>query len=393
MPRKPRFFIRLGAVMAALLAIGGWIPAASAVSAIVGFTLEGDHSYVAGEEVGLGINFSDTTYSGVAEVQVWDPDTSAWITSLEYDMVDGVVDAHVYVIDGKGVSDQWRALVDGVASEPINVTMDAFWSSVTGSMDFSAGQPSSLTVTTNADYMNVPANLYFWDNVSDEWVFYTTIAMTNGIGTFQPHGWRSATYVIGFYEETGEYETFFSDEFDVDVELGTPGTISGTVTRSTDAPATNPDGSRAVWVYGYNATVGQWEVVTGGLDVTDGSGAYSLPGLASGDYKVGFRDDAMNTAFLTPESYHWCEFEAACPYWAGWVDAPSEYWLDQPDLASAEIVTVTAGGTATADAVLEPVAGTIAGTLDVPDTFVSSAACVGAYDSTDELCATACGMV
>ncbi|MBN2176958.1 MAG: hypothetical protein JW722_04795, partial [Demequinaceae bacterium] len=203
-------------------AVGAGALVASAASGTVTLTLAGDHTYVAGEQVELGIAYSDTSFSGVAELQRWDEGNAAWDSILEYDMVDGVVADFLYIRDGLGEPEQVRAVVDGTPSDAITVTREAFESSVTGDMDLLPGDESFLGITTNADYMDGPANVYTWDEATDTWLIYDEVTMGGGVGAFQPDPWRARSYMVGFYEETGEFENFFSDRFDVEVWFENP---------------------------------------------------------------------------------------------------------------------------------------------------------------------------
>ena len=106
------------------------------------------------------------------------------------------------------------------------------------------------------------------------------------------------------------------------------GSISGQVTRDgiarTDAPGY--DDGMAI-AYAYDATAASWLAVAETEIPPDGT--YSIPGLAPGDYKVGFYDRLSNTG------YH--------PH--PWVfGTPTVYFDAQADLASASLVTVTGTG-------------------------------------------------
>ncbi|WP_194409275.1 carboxypeptidase regulatory-like domain-containing protein [Microbacterium cremeum] len=104
----------------------------------------------------------------------------------------------------------------------------------------------------------------------------------------------------------------------VDAVLSAAGTITGVVTDEAGAPA--PD----VFVAVYRAAadgIGDWVESR----MTDASGAYSIPGLPAGDYKL--------------------NFSTSGPLLGEWYD-------DAADAASATVVTVTGGSATTADAQL-----------------------------------------
>ncbi len=124
-----------------------------------------------------------------------------------------------------------------------------------------------------------------------------------------------------------------SDTAGIDASLAAGGSISGTVTDANGQPLQNAN----VTIYRFDTANNYW--TSAGYANADSSGHYTANGLASGDYKVGFRCTAGSGSYLP------------------------EYFNDKPDLNSADTVPVTLGSdTAGIDASLAT-AGSISGTV------------------------------
>jgi len=145
---------------------------------------------------------------------------------------------------------------------------------------------------------------------------YTIVGLAGGsykVG-FSPAFEKKLNYVPQFYKDKPSFaaaelvkvETEKTTE-DIDAELQPGGEIEGTVTAaSTNTALPNTE----VAVLGPNETVE-------GLTITEANGHYTILGLASGSYEVGF----ANPRYIT------------------------QYYNDQPSFASSNPVTVLQGGT------------------------------------------------
>ncbi|GAG38470.1 unnamed protein product, partial [marine sediment metagenome] len=169
-----------------------------------------------------------------------------------------------------------------------------------------------------------------------------------------------AMYVGEWYNDQPDFEsadlvpvTAGVNTSGIDAALALGGSISGTVTEEgTGTPL--PD--MCVWAYDYDMPPDLW-IYPAGWGSTDASGAYTVGGLAAGDYKVQFND---------------------CSYPAMYV---GEWYNDQLDFESADLVSVTAGvNTSGIDAALA-LGGSISGTVTEEGTGTPLPdMCVWAYD-------------
>ncbi|GIG53757.1 hypothetical protein Dac01nite_05090 [Demequina activiva] len=157
--------------------------------------------------------------------------------------------------------------------------------------------------------------------------------------------WLASQYLGGSnLPGTGtEIALVADDTVSVTLAVQPVGTISGTVVYE-DLAEVVGDGYADVLIYTERA-LGEWVQVAcsecgGDVDplastVTDEAGAFTAVGLVAGDYKVGFRPDAAESAYIDGE-----------------IGAPTVFYGGE-DLASATVVTLTAGGARTGiDAVL-----------------------------------------
>jgi hypothetical protein len=169
-------------------------------------------------------------------------------------------------------------------------------------------------------------------------------ATTDVTGTYRLPGLGPIAYKVRFWDGDGNYLTeWHQDEptweaadpvpltsgvtTTVNAELSAAGVIRGTVTAAGDGVPLEDIG-----VTVYDAASGSF--VTS--DSTDATGVYRIGSLVAGNYKLRFQD------------------------YGG--DYLSEYYDDEPDQESADLITVAAGVTTTVDAALTPgavVRGTI----------------------------------
>ena len=109
--------------------------------------------------------------------------------------------------------------------------------------------------------------------------------------------------------------------------LSSGGSISGTVSHDGLSPVSpRPDDGPAAYAFAYNPTSGEWEERANA--VADATGAYTIPGLAAGTYRVGFHSHTSNTGYL-PD------------YWV--FGTPTAYHADSSTIGGADDVVVTGG--------------------------------------------------
>ncbi len=107
------------------------------------------------------------------------------------------------------------------------------------------------------------------------------------------------------------------------------GSISGTITRDGNQPFEVRPAMPSAYLY--NATAGEWQKVTDESVWADPStGAYIIPGLNPGTYRVGFHDHVSNVNYLP----------------VGWeAGTPTVYYDGASTVGAATDVTVTGGAT------------------------------------------------
>ena len=186
---------------------------------------------------------------------------------------------------------------------------------------------------------NIDVNVYNAANDS-----FVTDSDTDASGAYRIGGLAEGNYKLYFYDNNGDYlEKWYDDKPNlsnadpisvtsgmtstIDVQLVQAGVISGTVTAENGGtPLEN------INVTAYDGTTGSYVNAAS----TNISGTYRIGGLAEASYKLRFYDG--NGGYIL------------------------EYYDDQPDMNSADLVTVTAGVTVTANAQLTQ-AGNISGTV------------------------------
>ena len=151
---------------------------------------------------------------------------------------------------------------------------------------------------------------------------------------FVPTSWGPSTaYAPEFWDGAS-----FAEEADVlTITDGSPVTvngalsmgasISGTISHDGLSPVSpRPDDGSAAYAFAYNPTSGEWEERANA--VADATGAYTIPGLAAGTYRVGFHSHTSNTGYL-PD------------YWV--FGTPTAYHADSSTIGDADDVVVTGG--------------------------------------------------
>lgn len=207
---------------------------------------------------------------------------------------------------------------------------------------------------------DVRVTAYAFDTTWDGWEPVTS-AWTDAAGDYRLGGLAADDYRVRFRDTESIHVTEFWDdaaslEAATPIPVGAGATVTGTdavlavgghiTGRVTDAAGT-PLADVTVTVYAHHEDSG-WEEVAHAY--TDGSGAYDVSGLPTGEHVVGFHDEY---------GYHL-----------------AEYWDDVVTLAEATPVGVTAGATvAGKDAELARYAmitGTVTAPLPVGDVVVTA---------------------
>lgn len=217
----------------------------------------------------------------------------------------------LYVWDGQDIVVGPASTVSG-----INAAL-ALAARITGTVT----GPDGLTPLSGISVTAFGWSGFGWDN---SWTVQTRFDGTYTIG-----GLTGGTYRISFEDNNGFYANeFYDNKADVlsaddvtvnagatavgiDAQMGAGDSISGTVTGP---DALTPLAGISVAVY--QPTGFGWEYVK--ADLTDGSGAYTLGGLAPATYRVGFSD---------PSGQH-----------------VTEFYNDKALLLGADDVVITAGG-------------------------------------------------
>jgi 5-hydroxyisourate hydrolase-like protein (transthyretin family) len=155
------------------------------------------------------------------------------------------------------------------------------------------------------------------------------VGYTSSSGADAPEFWNNASTLLTASDITlGDGQTATAD-----AQLATAGAISGAVSDSAGRAMGYVD------VTAYRLQQNVWTVV--GDVNTNGDGTYSLKGLATGTYRIGFRDDSGENA--------------------------AEYWDNVGTLADAQDISVTGGSTTGAhNAVLSPTSSDSVGNLTAP---------------------------
>jgi branched-chain amino acid transport system substrate-binding protein len=184
------------------------------------------------------------------------------------------------------------------------------------------------------------------------WDYLYACDVTDMFGNYTLGGLPPADYNVYFHDPSGNYAsewyddkpdapsgdpvtvTSGADTSDIDAALGPGGSISGTVTN--ESPGDQLPG---IEVCAYHEQLGPgapWNFMVQ-CDTTDGTGAYSVIGLRTGNYELVFRDPAGTYGF--------------------------EWYNDKDSIFSADLVAVTGGAdTPGIDAAL-PLAGSISGII------------------------------
>jgi branched-chain amino acid transport system substrate-binding protein len=184
------------------------------------------------------------------------------------------------------------------------------------------------------------------------WDFWFACGVTDGSGDYTLGGLPTLDYNVEFRDSSGTYATeWYDDKPDhasadpvsvtggantpgIDAALGLGGSISGTVTN--ESPGDPLSDIEVCAHHERLVPAPPWNFMVQ-CDTTDGTGAYSLIGLRTGNYNVDFRDPAATYGF--------------------------EWYNDKGSIGSGDLVAVTGGaGTAGIDAAL-PLAGSISGTV------------------------------
>ncbi|GAA3537967.1 carboxypeptidase regulatory-like domain-containing protein [Nocardioides daeguensis] len=185
-------------------------------------------------------------------------------------------------------------------------------------------------------------------------------ATTDESGGYTVRGLRAGSYRLYFQPQGGvHHDTYFGGTTDfyesgtlsvvvgqstsADQQLALAGSISGTITAADGTPLSD--------VIAHASPV---ESGTGRSAYTDAAGHYTIDGLAPGDYRLQF----------TP------------PYDTAYLD---EYYDNVRSWEDAATLTVTSGGSTTADAALGT-GGTISGTVTDGDGNPASDAWISVYD-------------
>ena len=212
------------------------------------------------------------------------------------------------------------------------------------------GEISGTVSGADGALADVRVTAYAFDDTWDEWSSVTSV-WTDEAGDYRIGGLVADDYRLRFRDSESVHVTEFWDDAATleaatsipvgagatvtgkDAELAEGGHITGQVTDAEGTPLAD------VWVSVYQVHPDWgWDEV--GYAYTDGSGAYDVSGLPTGDYVVGFYD----------------EYEYHLP----------EFWDDAATIEEATPVSVTAGATvAGTDAELARGA-TITGTVTAP---------------------------
>ncbi|SEH04471.1 Serine-aspartate repeat-containing protein D precursor [Candidatus Venteria ishoeyi] len=153
----------------------------------------------------------------------------------------------------------------------------------------------TVTDSTDTAIQDIWAVAYAWNDSA--WV-QVRGAHTDAAGYYEIVGLNPGTYRIGF--ETWKQPDYFAKYYDaasidaatnisvtadnatpdINTQLATPGTITGTVTDSTDTAIQD------IWAVAYAWNDSAWVQVRGAY--TDAAGYYEIVGLNPGTYRIGF---------------------------------------------------------------------------------------------------------
>jgi hypothetical protein len=228
-----------------------------------------------------------------------------------------------------------------VSADPISVT-----EGVTTTINAQLVQGGVISGVVTAEGSGAPLGNVDVDVYEASSGDYVADDTTDASGVYRIGGLVAGDYKLRFRDINGIYITeYYDDKPDfasadpvsvtagmtstANAQLVQGGVISGVVTaEGSGAPLGNVD------VDVYEASSGDYVAD----DTTDASGVYHIGGLVAGDYKLRFRD--INEVYLT------------------------EYYDDKPSLDSADLVSVTAGMTSTANAQLA-LGGVVTGVVTV----------------------------
>ena len=169
----------------------------------------------------------------------------------------------------------------------------------------------------------------------------TKFAFTNANGEYTVEGLQEGEYRVGFFPENSTYlSQYYSGQTSlasanlvlvtagettagINATLIEGGKISGVVTD-----AYTHAGLSKITVYAHTSS-GEY---SGGLAATNAKGEYTITGLATGSYKVGFSWE------YSEAEYKACEHAPRCP-----PKYITQYFNDQPSEATANSVTAAVG--------------------------------------------------
>ncbi len=253
-------------------------------------------------------------------------------------------------LNGTYLSEFYNNAADVESATDVNVTAGQ----ETTGIDAELSQGGSISGTVTDPDGNVLSNVEVTVYRQETYGWAAMSHTTSISGTYTVGGLNTGTYRVGFYDRSNTYATeFYNDATDVDsatdvsvtagqntpnidVQLAVRGSISGTVT--------DPDGNvlSNVEVTVYRQETYGWAAMS---HTTSISGTYTVGGLNTGTYRVGFYDRSNTYA--------------------------TEFYNDATDVDSATDVSVTAGqNTPNIDGQLDvqlAVGGSISGTVTDPD--------------------------
>ena len=200
--------------------------------------------------------------------------------------------------------------------------------SKTSGIDAQLATGGSINGTVTEEGTGTPLADICVDAVDSSFAFFG-FDITDASGAYSVGGLGSGDYEVQFFD-CGESPTYITEWYNdqpdaasadfvlvtigsktsgIDAQLAIGGSINGTVTaEGTGAPLAD------ICVDAIDSSFAFF-----GFDITDASGAYSIVGLAGGDYTVDFTDCGETVTYL------------------------AEFYDDQPDFDSATLVAVVAG--------------------------------------------------
>jgi hypothetical protein len=254
--------------------------------------------------------------------------------------------------------DQWyHSESTSGAADPVSVTAGATTSGISAAMvaggtisgtitDAKSGIPLASNCNVRVDAVNTASQLNYFDGCTDASGGYTITRLPAGTYTVQFQD-SEDNYLSQFYSGDPVTVATGATTSGVNVALAAGGIVSGTVTAVSDGHDLSNVCVNVFPASNLNDAVG--------FGCTGASGTYSIGGLPTGNYAVGFFGSGVSSQYIT------------------------QYYNGQASSSSANLVSVTAGTATSGINAAMVLGGSISGTVMNTSGTPIAGVCVSAF--------------